>query len=52
MSSFLQELEHKLIEYALVMPETGKVEDRDFKVWRKGFCERMVRLVLRKHLHS
>ena len=42
MSSFLAELECDLLEYALAMPEAGKVEDEDFEMWGKGFCDRMV----------
>ena len=44
MSSFLQELERELLDYALAMPEAGKAEDKDFGLWGKGFCERMVSL--------
>ena len=42
MLSFLQELKCELLRYMLAMLESGKVEDENFEMWGKGFCDRMV----------
>jgi hypothetical protein len=46
----LLDLQAEVLNYTKAMPETGKAEDLDFKVWGKGFCERMVHFA--KHLSS
>jgi hypothetical protein len=40
--SLLLDLQAEILDYAKAMPEAGKAEDLDFRVWGKGFCERMV----------
>jgi hypothetical protein len=44
--SLLLELEKELLDYEKSMPELGKDEAFDFEVWGKGFCERMVSLLM------
>jgi hypothetical protein len=39
----LTDFQTKVLKYAKSMPESGKAEDLDFKVWGKGFCSLMVR---------
>jgi hypothetical protein len=50
--SLLAGLNDEIIDYAKSMPERNAAEDIDFEVWGKGFCEKMVRSVLRLSFYS
>lgn len=53
--TMLTKLNAKILDYVKMMPEQGMVEDLDFEVWGKEFCERMVSLVIffaKKHFET
>ena len=43
----LAELQHGVLDYAKMMPDLHIAEEIDFEVWGKGFCERMVSILVR-----
>jgi hypothetical protein len=42
MNAMLANVQNVLLDYAKLMPKTGKANILDFEVWGKGFCEKMV----------
>jgi hypothetical protein len=46
MSLLLLELQADVPDYTKSMPECSVTDDVDFEVWGKGFCERMVCLLM------
>jgi hypothetical protein len=46
MSLILLELQADVLNYVKSMPERSVANDADFRVWGKGFCQRMVHFCL------
>jgi hypothetical protein len=46
MSPLLAGLESDILDYAKSMHEARKAKDLDFEIWKKEFCEKMVRLLI------